>query len=311
MNNAQGPVLITGATGFIGSWIIAALVSRGIGAIATDVTDKHDRLKILMPKMPEGLVDFRICDVTDKDGVDRLVAETKPASIIHLAALQIPTCRANPTAGALVNVVGHINLFEVARRHDIKRVIYSSSIAAKPRGPANAPSNLYGVFKKTDEEIARIYWDDYRLPSLGLRPYIVYGVGRDEGETSAITRAIRAAALGESYEIPFKTRSCFQYAGEIAEMFVRASQADWEGAQLSDLTDEVHSTDDVLNAIRTCVPDAKVTGSDEIRVSPSSGFDTAPLHSIIGDWPPVPLEEGVRRTVERFRELNAHTKALA
>jgi nucleoside-diphosphate-sugar epimerase len=206
----------------------------------------------------------------------------------------------------MVNVVGHINVFEAARETGVKRIIYTSSIAAKPRGSDNAPSNLYGVFKKTDEEIARIYWHDHGLPSLGLRPYIVYGVGRDDGETSAITRAIEAAALGQTYEIPFSTRSCFQYVGDVAGAIVSAVRSDWDGALLSDITEKVSSMDDVLAAIHTAVPDAKVTKKAIERISPISDFDTAPLSKVIGDWKETPLEDGVRQTVELYRSIAAH-----
>ncbi len=302
-------VLITGATGFLGSWIVSALIDRGIAVIATDISDDHYRLDALCPDLPAGMVERRICDITDAEALDALVAETHPTGIIHLAALQIPVCREKPAAGAAVNVGGHINIFEAARKHDIRRIIYTSSIAAKPRGPDNAPSNLYGVFKKTDEEIARIYWQDHHMPSLGLRPYIVYGVGRDDGETSAITRAIQAAALGQRYEIPFATRSSFQYAGDIAEVFVRAVASDWQGALLSDVSDRVNSIDDVLAAIRTVVPGARVTGAEQTRISPDTGFDIAPLRQVIGDWRETSLVDGVRKTVDLYRAIEARKQA--
>lgn len=297
-------VLITGATGFLGSWIVSALIGRGIPVIATDINDDHSRLNALCPDLPEGMVERRICDITDAKALDALITETRPTGIIHLAALQIPVCREKPAAGAAVNVGGHINIFEAARKHAIRRIIYTSSIAAKPRGEANAPSNLYGVFKKADEEIARIYWQDHQMPSLGLRPYIVYGVGRDDGETSAITRAIEAAALGRRYEIPFATRSCFQYVGDIAEVFVRAVRSDWQGALISDVSDRVNSIDEVLEAIRSVVTDAEITSAAQERISPDTGFDTAPLRQVIGDWQETPLVEGVRKTVELYRAID-------
>lgn len=305
MVDQTAPVMITGATGFLGSWIASNLASKGVPVIATDITDDQSRLKALMPEIPAGMVTTLICDVTDPVAVETLVAENKPSAIIHLAALQIPHCRAHPIAGARVNIIGHLNIFEVARKHDVRRIIYTSSIAAKPRGPQNAPANLYGVFKKTDEEIARIYWSDYGISSLGLRPHIVYGVGRDEGETSAITAAIRAAALGETYTLPFRTRSCFQYAGEVAEMFTRAAGANWEGALLSDLTNEVLSTNDILQAIKAVVPGSDIRGSDQDRISPTEGFEVAPLKMVIGDWPATPIVEGVRQTVELYRRIQA------
>ena len=305
MTEGSDRILITGATGFLGSWIISGLVDSGIPVIATDISDDHHRLNELRPDLSDGLVDTRNCDVTDAAALEQFITETRPTGIIHLAALQIPECRTRPVAGAMVNVVGHINIFEAARKHGVRKVIYTSSIAAKPRGPDNAPSNLYGVFKKTDEEVARIYWQDHAMPSLGLRPYIVYGVGRDDGETSAVTMAIQAAALGKAYEIPFATKSCFQYAGDIAEVFVRLAQSEWNGALLSDITDRVNSIDDILEAIHNVVPGAQVSGASDERVSPASGFDTSDLRDVIGDWQETSLEEGVRETVALYRQIAA------
>lgn len=305
MTRSKEKICITGATGFLGSWIVSRLLDRGIEVVATDISSDFRRLALLKPEMPEEAIDFRICDVTDSVALDALIAETQPTGIIHLAGLQIPQCRTNPALGAAINIGGHINIFEAARKHGIDRIIYTSSIAAKPRGPANAPSNFYGVFKKTDEEISRIYWDDHKLPSLGLRPYVVFGVGRDDGETSAITRAIEAAALGQTYEIPFSTRSCFQYAADVADVFARAVMSSWDGALLSDVTDTVHSTDDVVAAIREVVPDAAVSCAETVRVSPSDGFDTAALKRVIGDFHELPLVEGIRETVTRYREIAA------
>lgn len=309
MSESNDRILITGATGFLGSWIISALVDQGAYVIATDVSLEHSRLEALRPDLPKNSVDFHICDVTEAEALEALIAKTQPTGIIHLAALQIPICRTRPALGATVNVVGHINVFEAARNAGIKRIIYTSSIAAKPRGPDNAPSNLYGVFKKTDEEIARLYWQDHGLPSLGLRPYIVYGVGRDDGETSAITRAIEAAALGQAYEIPFSTRSCFQYAGDVAGAIVSAVRSDWDGALLSDITERVSSVGDVLAAIEAVVPGAQVSKATDERVSPASGFDTAPLGEVIGDWQETTLEDGVRQTVELYRTIAARKTA--
>jgi len=296
-------ILITGASGFLGSWIIARLAAKGKEIIASDQHIDTRRLNDILGTHAGNLITWKSCDISDEIAMDDLVAETKPASIIHLAALQIPGCRANPVLCTKVNIAGYINVFEAAKKHGVNNIIYTSSIAAKPRGKAHAPANLYGVFKKTNEEIARLYWEDDGVSSLGLRPYVVYGVGRDDGETSAITKAIHAASLGKPYIMPFTTSSCLQYAGEVAEIFIRCTEVSWQGAILSDLTTETNSTDDLIDAIRAEVPDAQITPSDKIRISPGVGFDNKPLKHIIGDWPHTSLAEGVRDTVARYRAL--------
>lgn len=303
MDKINGPVLVTGANGFIGSWVIAALIKAGRSVVASDVNEDTGRLDQLLSVEAQKAIVWRPCNVADTAAVDALVGDNRPSSIIHLAALQIPACRANPVLGAQVNVVGQVNIFEAARAHGVSDIVYTSSAAAKPRGAANAPANLYGVFKKTDEEIARIYADEHGISSLGLRPYIVYGVGRDDGETSAITKAIRAAALGDAYTIPFRTRGCFQYASEVADIFCRCADAQWNGAMLSDLSTEIESIDDVLDAIKAEVPGAAVDAADVVREAPTSGFDVAPLERIIGKWPRVDLTEGVRQSIAHFRSL--------
>jgi nucleoside-diphosphate-sugar epimerase len=239
-------------------------------------------------------------DIADGPAVRALAKEVRPDTIIHLAALQIPACRASPVLGAQVNVVGHIHVLDAARETGA-RLIYTSSVAAKPRGPAHAPANLYGVYKRTCEEISGLYAADFGVASLGLRPHVVYGVGRDQGETSAITAAIAAAAFGRSYTIPWTTRTCFQYAGDIAAMFVAAVAAPWSGSAVSDMTDVVESTEDVMVAIRAAVPSADVVAEGPERLSPTSGFDVATLEAIIGRRRLTPLCEGVAQTVAMFR----------
>jgi len=96
----------------------------------------------------------------------------------------------------------------VARRLDrIPGVAYASSAAVysrsdpspAPEAGGTAPGTLYGVSKLADEGMARIYATDSGLPSIGMRPYVVYGPGRDQGMTAGPTEAMRAAARGEPY----------------------------------------------------------------------------------------------------------------
>lgn len=304
MTSNNRAVVVTGASGFLSAWILPKLIARGRKVVAIDIARDETRLRQATQGQPPPGIAWETADLTI-DGIMSRIAEQYAAdTILHLAALQIPACKANPIAGAKVNVVGHVGVLEAAR-HVGARVVYTSSVAAKPRGAANAPANLYGVFKRADEEIARLYAEDFGVASFGLRPHVVYGVGRDQGETSAVTSAMRAAAIGESYVVPWTTATCFQFADDIAEMFVRVVEAEWNGAHLADMTDNVESTADIIDAIRAIVPTADVRAEGPERISPTSGFDVAPLERVIGPRPLTPLSEGVRRTIDHFRELDA------
>ena len=304
MTSNNRAVVVTGASGFLSAWILPNLIARGRKVVAIDIARDETRLRQATQGQPPPGIAWETADLT-ADGIMSRIAEQYAAdTILHLAALQIPACKANPIAGAKVNVVGHVGVLEAAR-HVGARVVYTSSVAAKPRGAANAPANLYGVFKRADEEIARLYAEDFGVASFGLRPHVVYGVGRDQGETSAVTSAMRAAAIGESYVVPWTTATCFQFADDIAEMFVRVVEAEWNGAHLADMTDNVESTADIIDAIRAIVPTADVRAEGPERISPTSGFDVAPLERVIGPRPLTPLSEGVRRTIDHFRELDA------
>ena len=302
---AGAPLLLTGAGGFLGAWILRQATAAGHRVIACDLTvdrGRYDQVKD--PKAGESEIVWQSLDVTDGEAVAALVDRHRPGAIIHLAALQIPDCARNPRLGAMVNVIGHLNLLEAERNAGGIPLVYSSSAAAKPRGPAAAPANLYGVYKKTDEEISRLYWQDHGVPSIGLRPYIVYGLGRDQGETSALTLAMRAAALDEPYELPFRGRFCLQYAEDVAEIFLRCATTPFEGALLSDISDQLVSADAVLAAIEACEPSARITVSAQQRSGPER-FDIAPLEQLLGTLPHTPLPEGVAATIAAFRRADA------
>lgn len=296
---------MTGANGFLASWIMASLVKAGFTVTAVDLQPNTSRLDQLLGGDNHAKINWVSLDVSNTNAVCDVVVESAPEAIIHLAALQIPNCRENPVLCANVNVVGQVNIFEAARKASVGKIVYTSSAAAKPRGKADAPANLYGVFKKTDEEIARIYYQEHGVVSLGLRPYLVYGIGRDQGDTSAITKAIRAAALGGEYTIPFRTRGCMEYAGEVAEVFLKTIAASWDGAKLSDLTTEMNSIEDLLVEIHAIVPGAQVNAASTVREAPETGFDNSVLKEIIGEWRRVDLKEGVRKTIEHFRSLES------
>ena len=303
----SGPVLITGASGFLGAWIMRCLSREGVGVIACDLRPDETRLRMVMEDDAPASVTWAPLDVSDTDSVVALARAHEPAAIIHLAALLIPVCRDDPPTAVRVNLLGDANVFEAARQIGGAPVVYTSSAAARPRGPMNRVANLYGALKAAGEDMARFYHDDHGVASLGLRPTIVYGVGRDTGDTAIVTAAMKAAATGTSYRLAWRSRTVFELASDVADLYARAALSPLRGAHVSDIGTELRSTDDILAAIRAAVPEADVDHAEDApeRVAPVTGFDNAALGEAVGAIALTPLRDGVSRTIDHFRRLGS------
>jgi len=307
--------LVTGALGCIGSWVVRTLLDDGAAVVAFDASTDDHRLRVaLAGSRTDGLTRIQ-GDITDAVMVDRVVVDHAIEAIIHLAALQVPAVAARPVLGAQVNVVGTAVILESAARVELRGPLaYASSIAVYDAADAGVQGHgdlgghaatLYGVYKRANEGAAAVYWADRGVASIGLRPYIVYGPGRDFGLTSAPTVAMGAAARGEGFHISFGGISRMQYVEDVARAFVDATRSDFRGATVLNLAgDQVHMTE-VVAAIETVVPEiaGRITFDDRQLPFPSSiESETA---GILAESPPTPLVEGVRRTVEAFRAASA------
>jgi len=151
---------ITGAQGCIGSWIVKALVERGDTAVVFDRSADPRRLSAIMGRGDLDRVRFVTGDVTDPAAVLSALQASSARRVIHLAGLQVPSCQADPVGGALVNVIGTLNVFESGRAIGVERVVYASSAAVfgmseddtpLDESAACEPGTHYGVFKRTNE----------------------------------------------------------------------------------------------------------------------------------------------------------------
>jgi nucleoside-diphosphate-sugar epimerase len=309
--------LVTGALGCIGAWVVRNLVREGAEPVVFDLASDPRRLKLIMTPEELAKVTFVAGDITDLAALERALDEYAVSNIIHLAALQVPFCKADPPLGARVNVVGTVNVFDaVSRRKDrISHVVYASSVAvydaADAGGPgavlqhgaAGHPTNLYGVYKQATEGTARIDWQDNQVASIGLRPYTVYGPGRDQGMTSLPTKAMFAAAVGQPYHIPFGGRGIFQYADDVAKIFIACARAPFQGAEIFNLSGSVVHMREIVEAIEAAAPDAsgRISFTDAPLALPED-FDAAPLAALIGPPRYTALKQGVAETVALFRQ---------
>jgi nucleoside-diphosphate-sugar epimerase len=308
--------LVTGAFGCIGTWVVRELVRDGVAVTALDLGVEPARWPLAMSDDEIARVRRRQGDITDLDQMERVLDDDAITHVVHLAALQVPFCRADPPLGARVNVLGTVNMFEAVRRRAdrIASVVYASSIAAYDAleegggtvEMSGQPGTLYGVYKRANEGTAHVYWADHRVRSVGLRPHTVFGPGRDQGLTSAPTTAMLAAAAGEAYRIPFGGTSQFQYAPDAARAFVAAARAPADGASVHNLAGMSVSMAEVVDAITAAAPDsAGRIEFDEVLLPFPGAVNAASFAALVGAIPETPFPEAVADSVARFRDLIA------
>lgn len=310
--------LVTGAKGFIGAWIVKALVERGDRPYIFDVDSASHRLQALLTDEQLSVLHFIQGDVTRLADLERAVADCGITHVLHLAGLQVPGCAADPPRGAMVNVVGTLNVFEVAKkyREQVKRIVYASSAAVfgpeefyggqmVPEGAQLLPGTHYGVFKQCNEGNARVYFLNDGISSVGIRPWAVYGVGRDQGITSGPTKAIKAAVVGSPYTIKFTGSADLQYVRDCAEIFIRCAEAEIAGAKTYTPRGKVALVEDFIKTLVRLLPNARGLIKAEGKPLPiAADLDDSALHRDLGKVPQTPLEEGIHETARIFEGLN-------
>ncbi|HZO62148.1 MAG TPA: SDR family oxidoreductase [Gaiellaceae bacterium] len=290
--------LVTGALGCIGAWTAAALVREGARVTAFDLGDDLRRLRLIATPREIDEIEFVRGDITDLATVERVLEENEITHVVHLAALQVPFVREDPVLGAQVNVTGTVNVFEAARRNGLQTPIaYASSAAVYDRKGSVAPSTLYGVFKLANEGTAAVFAAEHGVPSVGLRPFTVYGPGRDQGMTAGPTLAIAAAVRGEPYRIAFAGATQLHYARDVARAFVLGARSDPAGAQTFCIGGPATSIADFVALLAEIVPGAEVSFDETVLPFPDQ------LPQPWFDAPLTPLEDGVRETAEILRAV--------
>ena len=302
--------LVTGANGCIGAWAVKLLAEQGVSVVAFDTSDDLHRHRLVNSG---GVPDATWVrgDLTVLDHVVR--AAEGVTHIVHLAALQIPFCRANPSLGAAVNVTGTVNVFEAARQHGTTAIAQASSIAVfgtvadyaervLPVGAPRLPATLYGVYKVATEDLAKVYWAEHGVRSVGLRPHTVFGPGRDQGMTSLPSVAIERAVRREPFAVEFGGVLDFQYAPDVAAAFIHAARAQLSGAPTFNLEGHVLPVAEFVATV------ADVTGFDGITVGSHQlpvveAASAADWYALAAGPRPTPLRQAIESTAAIFAAM--------
>lgn len=298
-------VLVTGGSGFIGTWVLKELLHVGARPVVVDVRPGAERWNRVLGRQVEK-VKFAPIPLTDRDQLQALLESHGITRIIHLAALLTPACQQDPWLGFQVNVHGSMAVFDAARRTGkVRSISQASSYAVY--GPErewdeNRPTHFYGAFKQSVDLIVQQHWHHFKLPSVAIRPHVVYGPERDQGLTAGPSLACKAAANGECYRIGYTGRANYDYVEDVARAFVRAAFECPPGANVVDLIGDSATVDDFIRAIEGAAPNiASRIVADGPPIPASIPPKPNSIANLFPDWQTTPLRDGVRRTVDFYR----------
>jgi len=331
------PVLITGAAGFIGFHLAKRLLDDGCDVVGMDnLNDYYDptlkeRRLVILDDYPG--FEFTKLDLAAEAGMATLFSNYGFGVVVHLAAQAgVRYSIENPRAYIQSNIVGHLNVLEGCRNEGVEHLVYASSSSvygANTSMPFSVhdnvdhPVSLYAATKKSNELMAHTYSHLYGLPTTGLRFFTVYGPwGRPDMALFKFTKNILAGEPIDVFNYGNHRRD-FTYIDDIVEGVVRVmgrvpeGNPDWTGDQPDPATSKapwkvynIGNNQPVellryIEVIEECVGKKAEKNLLPMQLGdvPDTYADVGALIADVGYKPNTPIEEGVKRFVERYREF--------
>jgi nucleoside-diphosphate-sugar epimerase len=306
--------LVTGGAGFIGSALVLELLHRGetVRVVDNFLTGHRRNLTQVMSQ-----IEFFEVDITD---LERLRPAVEGADfVLHQAALpSVPRSVKDPLTCNWINVQGTLNVLVAARDARVKRLVYAASSSAygesptlpKHEGMTPDPLSPYAVSKLAGEKYCKVFAEIYGLETVCLRYFNVFGPRQDPSSPysgvlslfiTALLRAERPKIFGDGEQ----SRD-FTYVDNAVEANIRACTAPNASGKVMNIgTGERHTLNETLELLR------RITGADTkaIYAPPRSGdilhsqADIRMAQEVLGYQPKTKFEEGLRRTVEWYRQI--------
>jgi nucleoside-diphosphate-sugar epimerase len=311
-------ILVTGGTGFIGSYVVRDLLSERHNVVIYDLLPNTALIERITTLEQRKEIKLEIGDITDLPCLLRALKQHKIESVVHLAYILLGGSEANPSLAFRVNCEGTNNLWEASLVLGIKKVVWGSSISVygKPEeyreeilsnASNHKPNSVYGACKSFNEFMADYYFRKKGLDYAGLRFNVVYGpgkmstLGRGTGVTFASELIEKPALTHELCEVPFGDDAINWLYVEDASNSVRVALREGTQAGTYTICGDYRPMRDVAAYVRKILPEAKIQlqpGLYEI----CGKFDMTEAQKAIGYWPQYAMEEGVRKTINFLRK---------
>ncbi len=308
--------LVTGAAGFIGSTLVDRLLADGHSVTGLDnfASGRATNLEHLAEEPDFFFVE---ADIVTAD-FDAILGEHRPEVVFHLAAqIDVRQSVADPQFDASVNVVGTVRLADAARRAGVRKVVHTSSggsvYGTPPSYPTDEstptdPASPYAAGKVAGEIYLNTFRHLYGLQCSHIAPANVYGPRQDpHGEAGVVAIFAQALLSGKPTKVfgdGSNTRD-YVFVDDVVDAFVRAAGPHGDGQRFNIGTGVETSDRQLHSAVAAAVgvPDDPEFHPPRLGDLKRSCLDVTLAETVLGWHSRVRLDEGVRRTVEYFREL--------
>jgi len=301
-------LLVTGGTGFIGSYLVKKLANQGMEVIVFDCGRDTSSLSEV-----QGRYQLVPGDLASPPEVFSAVLENEVTDIFHLASLLAGTCEKRPFAGLNVNLKGTFNLLEAARMGKVKKFVFVSSISVFGKdvpepvdddAPKN-PSTIYGITKLASEHLCRWYSNKHNLDIRAVRFPWVFGPGRERGITALYSSLLLdRIARGQTVQIRNPDeRGDWLYIKDAVKALWLVWKSSRPKRRIYNISGEVHSIREVMETAKTVVPDAVIRYDDtKTSLSPyPSSYNDEWARKELGWAPSFSMEEAVRDHIQSVR----------
>jgi len=310
------PVFITGGTGFLGSYVAKQFVKEGYEPWLFDIAATEEPLR------KHSIVDDVTIvegDITDVTALYRTIKDSGATHIVHLAALLLDLARSHPGRAIDVNIKGTHHILEAARTFDdqIERVVCASTNSVFARsdeyqGTLDEDSladsaTLYGSTKIFCEKLGGVYYEDYDVPFVALRPQIIYGPYRKRGASKVITDMIERSAIGEPVSVNYGEQQIdWHFAEDVAEAFVKATFVPQSrlNRRIYTLAGTVATVRETAALIEEMVPEADIDVSDDGTLPFTADHDMTKAQRDLDYEPSHSLKDGLKKYINQIRTEN-------
>ena len=318
-------VLITGGAGFIGSYVCRKLLDMGHEVVVYDafihyISPLKSILKEYLELRFQGIaddIDFQRGDTRDKAHLRRVILETRPDKILHLAALPIADLSNKHSEEALTSILeGAVNVLEVIRDVDfVDRFVYISSSMIygdfqeipAPEDHPKKPKDIYGGTKYAGEVMTETFSRRYDIPSSIIRPSAVYGPYDINRRVSQIF--VENALLGKPITLYGGGQQAldFTFVEDAADGIIKVMMHDNGAGNAFNITyGRGYTIRELADILQGYVPDLEVKVVEEADVfRPDRGaLSIEKAKQLVGYSPQVDLEQGIKRYLDAYRNLD-------